>query len=130
MAYAGIPQWHTPFGPGRFWAGLMRVLVRVKKEPVRRFCRTLSMLCLVAGVALGLFELLAAFGDQSLFREEALRPAIVAAVLVFLTGLLVSRVGRWAALQQKAEEPKIDIEDLIRRLEFDEHSQRFRASGG
>ena len=107
----------------------MHILVRAKKEPIRRFCRTLSILCLVVGVALGLFELLAAFGDQALLRDEALRPAILAAALVFLTGLLVSRAGQWATLQQvKVEEPQIDLEDIIHRMEwFDEY--RPRATG-
>ena len=119
------PNGIRPPGPELFLAGLMRILVRVKKEPVRRFCRTLSILCLVAGVTLGLFELLAAFGDQALLRDEALRPAILAAALVFLSGLFVSRAGQRAALQQEVEEPKIDIEDVIHRMEwFDEHHRR------
>ncbi len=89
------------------------------------------MLCLVAGVALGLFELLAAFGGQALLRDEALRPAILAAALVFLTGLLVSRAGHWTALRQKVEEPKIDLEDVIHRMEwFDEHRRRLREYRG
>lgn len=109
----------------------MRILVRAKKQAVRHFCRTLSILCLVVGAALGLFELLSALGDQPLLRAEALRPAILAAAFVFLTGLLVSRAGQWSALEQKAEEPKIDVEDIIHRVEwFDEHQRRFRKHGG
>ena len=112
-------------------ASAMRILVRAKKQAVRHFCRTFSILCLVVGAALGLFELLSALGDQPLLRAEALQPAILAAAFVFLTGLLVSRARQWSALEQKAEEPKIDVDDIIHRVEwFDEHRRRSREHGG
>jgi hypothetical protein len=105
----------------------MRIFIRVKKEPIRRFCRALSILCLVAGAALGLFELLSALGDQPLPRAEIPRPAVLATALVFLTGLLVSRASHWTSLRQNVEEPKIDLDDVIHRMEwFDEHRRRFR----
>ena len=109
----------------------MHIIFRVKKEPIRRFFRALSVLCLVVGAALGLFELLSALVDQPSMRTEALRPAVLATALVFLTGLLVSRASHWASLQQEVEEPKIDVEDVIDRVEwFDEHRRRLRKFGG
>ena len=110
---------------------LMHIIVRVKKELIRRFFRVLSILCLVVGAALGLFELLSALGDQPSIRTEVLRPAVLATALAFLTGLLISRASHWTSLQQEVEEPKIDVEDVIDRVEwFDEHRRRLRKFGG